>query len=207
MAVAHMEKLELSGVQSRLARLAPADARLEITSLPGGITLLNDSKKGSFESFNGALDAFAQIPATRKIVILGKVEEPVGKVRDLYRNLGERLAGIANLIVCIGDDDLTSVRAGAVKAGLPPAAVHLHGSRVTGAAEFVREKLQPGDLVLVKGASAQKLQRVVLGLLGRDVSCHAKFCDAKVVSCNVCPLLNAPAKVFENCFISRYLKV
>lgn len=205
--VAQLEKLELSGVQKRLAQLPPVADRMEIIRLPGGIQILNDSKKGSLESIHGAFDTFAKIPATRKIVILGKVEEPVGKVRDIYRDLGERLAGIADLIVCIGDDDLTSVRPAAVRAGMDFSAIHHHGSRITGAAEFLRGKLQPGDLVLVKGASAQKFQRVVLQLMGHPVSCHAKFCDVKVSSCTVCPLLNAPANVFENCFISRYFKV
>jgi UDP-N-acetylmuramoyl-tripeptide--D-alanyl-D-alanine ligase len=204
--VAHLEKMEMSGVLQRLRDLQPADSRMEIIQLAGGIRILNDSKKASLESIHAVLDTFSAIPSTRKIIVMGKVEEPVGKVRDVYRAVGERLARIASLIVGIGDDDLTSLRAGAVKTGLDFSAVHLNGSRIASAAEFLRRKLQPGDLVLVKGASAQKLQRIVLQLLGRQVSCDAKFCNVKVSSCDACPLLNAPAGLFKNRYISRYFK-
>jgi UDP-N-acetylmuramoyl-tripeptide--D-alanyl-D-alanine ligase len=205
--VAHLEKSDMAGVLERLAQLPPASARMEIIQLPGGIQILNDTKKASLESMHAAFDTFAQMPATRKIVVLGKVEEPVGKVRDTYREIGERLGRFASLIVCVGDDDLTSARAAAVRAGMDFSTIHHNGSRITGAAEFLREKLQPGDLVLVKGASAQKLQRVVLQLMGKPVSCDAKFCNVKVASCSDCPLLDAPANVFKNSLISRYFKV
>lgn len=204
--VAQIEKLEMSGVLARLEHLTPDTGRMEIIQLPGEIRILNDTKKASLESIHAALEAFARMPATRKIVILGKVEEPVGKVRDLNRDLGERLAKIANLIICIGGDDMASIRAAAVRAGMDSKVIHLNGSRIAGVAAFLRERLQPGDLVLVKGASVQKLQRIVLELMGKPIACNAKSCDVKVSSCDVCPLLNASANVFKNRFISRYFK-
>ncbi|MEJ0088688.1 MAG: Mur ligase family protein [Limisphaerales bacterium] len=205
--VAHLEKMELSGVLKRLRDLQPTDSRMEIIQLDGGIRILNDSKKASIESIHAVLDTFAGLPAARKIIVLGKVEEPIGKPRDIYRELGKKMAGIASLIICIGDDDLKSLRAAAVKAGMDFSAIHIHESRIEGVAEFLKGTLRSGDLVLVKGTSAQKLNRIVLQLMGKPVACNTKFCNVKVFSCNVCPLLNAPEKLFKNRYISRYFKV
>jgi UDP-N-acetylmuramoyl-tripeptide--D-alanyl-D-alanine ligase len=203
-AAAHVEEIELAGAIARLGQLPPAPSRMELITLPDGTRILDDSSKGAVESMHAAFETLAQIPATRKIVVLGNVEEPPGKERDVYRDLGHRLARCADLIVCIGDDNMTSLRAAATQAGLDRSAIRLAGSQLQAGIDLLNEALQPGDLVLVKGAATQRLRRIVLGLLKKKVSCRVRHCNVKVMACDDCPLLDAPESHFENHFVQRY---
>lgn len=55
-------------------------------------------------------------------------------------------------------------------------------------ADALRELLKEGDVVLVKGRDTEKMDRVALALLGRDVRCRRKFCNLPW-RCDGCPQL------------------
>jgi len=201
--VAAVEKVDLSGALARLARLEPEISRMELIALPKDVRILDDSFKSAFESVQAACETFAQIPAKRKIVVFGNIEEPTGKARDQYRELGGQLAKFADFIFCIGSKSLQSVRAQAVRDGMNPANIKFFGSHVEGVAEALQAIFQPGDLVLLKGSSTQAMRRITLKLMGRAVTCGVKYCDVKVKSCDFCPLLNAPQSWFKNYYVRR----
>jgi UDP-N-acetylmuramyl pentapeptide synthase len=205
-AVAHAEKIDLTGAIIRLAQLPPTISRMELITLPDGTRLLDDSSKAPLESVHAAFATVAAMPARRKIVVLGNVEEPPGKQGDLYRDLGRRLAGFADFVICIGGDNLIGVRSGAVRAGMDRVAIKLAGSRIPKAIDLLNELLEPGDLVLIKGSSTQRLRRIVLALMRRKVSCGVKYCGVKVRACDTCPLLDAPESWLKNHFVSRYVE-
>ena len=54
------------------------------------------------------------------------------------------------------------------------------------AARRVKEELRPGDVVLVKGRDNERLDRVALALLGRDVRCAIDFCKLRSGRCEGC---------------------
>jgi UDP-N-acetylmuramyl pentapeptide synthase len=206
-AVAHVEKIEMTGVFPRLAKINPVIGRMEWMTLSNGIRILDDSFKSTRESIDAAFETLSKIPATRRIVVMGRIEETIGKERDSYRELGTRLAQFADLILCIGGGEVTSLRAAAVKSGMSPSSIKHPGSRIDGAREWLQSILRPGDVVLIKGASHQKLRRIALELLGKTVTCHAKRCDVIVCACDNCPLLNAPESFFQNSIVSRYIEL
>jgi len=204
--VAHLEGIDIAAASDRLARFQPQKGRMEIVTTERGITIVNDSQKASIESIYAALDAFAELPARRKIVVLGKIEEPQGSIRHAYRDLGTRLATFADLVVAVSGDQRQALRAAAVRAGMPFEAIRLSGGGIDGVADFLKDRLEGGDAVLIKGASAQKFARIALQLQGHKVSCGAKLCDVKVAHCGLCPLRDAPAALFSNRYIARYFK-
>lgn len=206
LATAHAEKIDVGAALDRLAQLRPTASRMELIYLADGTRILDDSYKAALESVHAAFDTFSRIPGARKIVVLGNVQEPPGRAGDIYRDLGTRLARFADVVICVGGNNMKGVRMGATRAGMDHSAIRLAGSRIRDAMAILRETLRPGDLVLVKGASGQKLRRVVLKLLERNVSCGIKQCGVKVRSCDACPLLEAPESSFENPFISRYIQ-
>jgi hypothetical protein len=55
------------------------------------------------------------------------------------------------------------------------------------AVDAIRGRLRPGDVVLVKGRDTQRLDRVSLALLGREVRCPLAECD--LLDCGPCPKL------------------
>jgi UDP-N-acetylmuramoyl-tripeptide--D-alanyl-D-alanine ligase len=207
LAVADLEGVPLDVAVARLAEVAPADSRMELLRLPGDITILDDSFKGALESVHAALDVFAALPAGRRIVLFAGVEQPPGKQGDVNREIGHRLGGMADAVLCLGSKkSMSSIRAGAVAAGLPRDAVLIFNSGINPVIDWLQRELRPGDVLLIKGQSPQSLRRVVLRLQGVSVSCAVSYCGVKVPSCDVCPLLNAPPELFRNRYIARYVR-
>ena len=186
-AVARLEGIDFDPVVERLAALPPTWGRLEPVELPGGVTLLRDEFKSTLETMHAALGVFAQVPATRRIVLFGDVTEPPEDRRPVYGALGERVAAIADHLVVYGKG-LADYSSGALRAGMSAASIHDGGSVPQRAAGVLRELLRPGDVVLVKGRRGQKLDRVRLLLEGRTVGCDLALCDLQdpCVGCPMC---------------------
>ena len=155
--------------------------------LPGGVTLLRDDYKSTLETVDSALDVLESIPAKRKLVVIGEVSEPVGAQGPIYRRLGERIAGMASKLVVLGGN-FQRYSTGALHAGMANDAVVDAGRSVVAAFEAIREDLQPGDVVLVKGRDTQRIDRVSLGLMGRHIGCTLEVCSVKT-GCATCPML------------------
>jgi len=179
---------------SRVAALPQAPERLEIVRTEIGAFLLVDTQKSQLETIESALQTLTEVSGRRKIVVLGEVEEPPGSQGPIYRELGERLAHIAFHVVFVGGRrQLSPLRSGAVKAGLPRGSLQAAGRSARRAAELVGEILQPGDVVLIKGRSNQKLVRVALALQNHNIGCDASYCDQKP-GCRSCDRLLAPGQ-------------
>ncbi len=187
-AVGVVEGRSLDDTLPALENLPPTPGRLVAVPLRDGITLLRDENKSSLETIHRALDLFAEIPAARRILVLGDVSEPPGSQYPIYRAIGERVAQIVAAAVFVGGG-FRRYRTGASRAGMPRAAMVNAGRSVRAAAEIVKAMLKPGDVVLVKGRDTQRLDRVSLALAGRSVRCDIDFCDIKAMRCDVCPML------------------
>ncbi len=188
-AVGLSEEIPLDLILSRLESLEPTPGRLEPVLLANGAVLLRDDQKAPLETIEAALEVLANIPAQRRVVVLGGVDEPVGSQRLICRRLGERVAQIASQAVFVTGDNFTAYAAGAKHCGMARDAVmHARGG-VQGILQALPTDLGPGDVVLVKGRRSQRLERAVLALLGRTVRCELKQCGVQLTACHECPML------------------
>jgi UDP-N-acetylmuramoyl-tripeptide--D-alanyl-D-alanine ligase len=188
-AVALAEGFTLDQIASKLEALKPTPGRMEMVPLANGAILLRDDFKSALETYDAALDTLSEIPAKRRIVVFGEVSEPPGSQGPIYRRLGERVAGIVFQAIFIGDSGVWNQFASGIKrGGLPVDGLINAKNSIRTAIDAVREKLGPGDIVLVKGRSTQRLERVSLGLAGRTVRCDINFCQA-TLRCATCPML------------------
>ena len=187
MAVGLAEGRALADVARDLGRVTTPPGRLEPIALPDGVWLLRDEYKSPLETVHAALDVLEQIPARRKIVVLGDVAEPVGKQGPLYRDLGARLARVATRVIVAGIQH-QPIAVGAAHAGMPRAAILDAGRSVARATALLRELLEPGDVVLLKGRDTEKLERIYLALAGHAVGCELVQCAARM-RCARCPML------------------
>jgi UDP-N-acetylmuramoyl-tripeptide--D-alanyl-D-alanine ligase len=134
--------------------VAFADWRNQELELPGGGVLVNDAWNANPISIRAALEHLAALAAgRRRVAVLGEMAE-----------LGDYSAAahdeVARAVQEVGVDLLVSVG---------PLARVYGGRTVADAAEAIavlREELQPGDCVLVKGARALALERVAEALTG-----------------------------------------
>jgi UDP-N-acetylmuramyl pentapeptide synthase len=156
--------------------------------LPNGVTVLRDDFKSTLETVHTALDVLAQIPASRRVVLLVSVSEPPGPQRPIYKALGERIAAIASHLL-VFNHDFEPVWSGARRGGMPRTSVTDAGHTARDAAEALSQLLHPGDVLLIKGRGPEKLDRVRLILEGRRVACDIRYCSLRTQECEQCPML------------------
>jgi UDP-N-acetylmuramoyl-tripeptide--D-alanyl-D-alanine ligase len=177
----------LEDILPRLRDLAPVRGRLAPKPLPNGAWLLADDFKSALESIHAAFDVLEQVPAGRKVVVLGPIAEPKGTQSVHYRALGERIARTAQLAVFVGS--FREYKAGVHKAGMPQQALYDASRGLKDAVEFLRREIRPGDVVLVKGRRTQRLERIGLALEGRNVRCALRTCRLRMTHCADCSKL------------------
>lgn len=174
-------------VVARLAELAPTPQRLELVTLDNGAFLLRDEYKFVLDAAPAAFELLAQLPAERRFAVLGDLAEAPRPLHRTYLALGTQVAAVTDRLICVGDHRRT-LATGARRGGLAPAAIS--STRDLGeAAEILRAELRAGDVVLLKGRSLEKLDRIALRLLGRRVGCDIPRCRARALACDDCALL------------------
>jgi alanine racemase len=148
---AAIERLRL--VERQAGRLNP---------LPGhnGSILLDDTFNASPASMHAALDTLAALSAKRRIAILGDMLELGETAASLHREVGRHATTVADLLVTKGD---LAAQMGLAGATQRPERIVTYTAADAIAA--VRERLQPGDLVLVKGSAEMRMEAVIAGLL------------------------------------------
>jgi len=189
-AVALTEGFLLDRVMPAVASLTPTPGRMQPVRLRNGAFVLRDDSKSAMETMEAAFDAFSEVPARRRIAVLGEITERSRGVGPTYRHIGRRIGRIASLVVFVGSRRACqALRVGAVQAGLPrPALIHA-GRSVLTAAEALPPDLGAGDVILTKGQRRQRLERLALALAGRKVRCDLTLCTASVTLCERCVML------------------
>ena len=186
-AVAVVGGRPLATVVPSLESMPATQGRLQPMVLPGGVTVLRDDYKSTPETVIAALDALGQVPARRRITVLGDLDMPPPPERHWYKAIGERVAQVADLALFVGTK-FERYRVGARAAGMRDDRMH-HVRTVHEAIAFLRGSLDADDVVLVKGRETQRLTRIILALAGRDVRCEVEQCRLHLTFCDDCPLL------------------
>jgi len=206
-AVGLAEGVSLDELIRRAEQVAPTPQRLELIRLDSGAMILSDEFKGSLESFHAALETLAQIPAKRRIAVLGPIHEPQGSDGDVYRTLGRHAARAADRIIFIGHTkSFKALRAEAVRSGMMRESIMRVGEGVGEAIRVLRQEVRDGDVVLLKGAATQRLERIRLALQGTTVRCPATECKVRSFTCETCPLRDQPETVLENTYVRLLVK-
>ena len=168
-AVARELGLSVAAIAAGLsAAVARSRWRMEFTERPDGVTVINDAYNANPEAMRAALGTLAVLARSRRaFAVLGYMTELGGQAREFHEQAGllAAEAGLAGLIV-VGDDAapiLSGARAhhswhGELLA-VPDAAA---------AVQAMQQRLRRGDVVLVKGSRAVRMERVALALTGEQ---------------------------------------
>jgi UDP-N-acetylmuramoyl-tripeptide--D-alanyl-D-alanine ligase len=164
--------LGLVTVAEALGAARPASRwRMEVTSTPSGVTVVNDAYNANPESVRAALEALVAMsrptperPRRRSWAVLGEM-------RELGEASSAEHAEVGRVAVRLGVDLVVAVGAGAepVRSG----AVLEGGSKerlivvpdVEAAVALLRHEVVAGDVVLVKASRSVGLERVATALL------------------------------------------
>lgn len=179
---AHECRVPLAEAAAALATLAPPRARLEPLRLPGGVTALRDEGVASPESIGPLFEVLAGAGAARRVLVAGDVTASTENTRKRLRALGALAAQNCEVALFVGSHAHHAVR-GAIAAGMDPRRCHdLIDARA--AAERLRDELQSGDLVAIKGRSSEHLSRVLFAQYG-EIGCWKSECGIRLL-CDHC---------------------
>jgi UDP-N-acetylmuramoyl-tripeptide--D-alanyl-D-alanine ligase len=135
--------------------------RSEILTLPGDVTIINDSYNSNPLAMERMLETLAAWPrARRRIVVAGEMLELGPSSPDWHRRIGRKAAecGINWLLAVQGDARF--ILEGAAEGGLPSGCGRFF-STAGEAGEFCLNLLEPGDVVLVKGSRGVHIETVI----------------------------------------------
>ena len=145
----------------------PPEGRMRCEAGLSGAVVIDDTYNSSPAAAMKALDTLAAVaPKTasgRRIAVLGPMAELGPVSRSRHEDVGRHVAilGIDHVIT-IGDEARTTAGA-AREAGMPAACV-LESTGPEQAIRALRQLLEPGDVLLVKGSQSARLDRVAKAL-------------------------------------------
>lgn len=167
LAVGHAFGMHISEM---LAGLQDPDTQVRLLFAPGpaGSDLIDDTYNASTPSVLSALGLLDDIPASRRIAVLGEMRE-LGRIsEDEHRVVGRRAGAIVDLLITYGD----AARVVAEEALLMERddrkmAVRSFSegeSEKQAIVEFLRDDLRSGDVVLFKGSRGLAMETLVRDL-------------------------------------------
>jgi len=149
--------VDLDTIVDALARGWSAPHRVELVPLRN-LTVIDDSYNASPGSVTAALELLGDMPG-RRVAVLGEMLELGDEHEPGHYAVGEAAAGIAELLVVVGDD-ARGIVAGALDAGFEPGHIHT-AADAEAALDVLRPRLRDGDVVLVKASRGIGLDRLV----------------------------------------------
>jgi len=152
--------LDLDAIVAGLEAFTPPPMRLETVELASGVRVLNDAYNANPASMSAAVAALAGEPGTRKIAVLGEMWE-LGEESARYHHEVGVAAGLARIdrLIAVGRH-ASELASGALEAGMARDAVE-RCETAAEAAERLAGALRAGDVVLVKGSRAAKMEAIV----------------------------------------------
>jgi UDP-N-acetylmuramyl pentapeptide synthase len=126
--------------------------------------IIDDTYNSSPIASRSALDLLRTLQvAGRKIAVIGDMMELGKFTQEAHVELGAHTVGACDLLVTVGIRS-ASIDVGAQEAGFSTNAIE-HFKTAEEATEFLQPRIQPGDVVLIKGSQSVRLERMVKALL------------------------------------------
>jgi UDP-N-acetylmuramoyl-tripeptide--D-alanyl-D-alanine ligase len=166
-AVAAELGMEVPAIADALtAATARSKKRMELHERPDGVLVVNDAYNANPDSTRAAIDALAHLTRNgrRGFAVLGYMAELGDIAAQSHEEAGERAARAgAAVIVAVGAGAAPVLDGARAVAGWQGEAIAAQDPEA--AVEALRNRLRPGDVVLVKASKAAGLWEVADGLL------------------------------------------
>ena len=169
LAVAHTLRVPIPDALQALSAWQGAPGRMVVRKTARDITILDDCYNASPESMVAALTTLGQVSGRSKVAVLGDMKELGDFAVTAHRLAAASAAEIdLRLLVTVGPlaaaIDADFAREKAAQNRPLPEIRHFDDSQAASAA--LPALLQEGDTVLVKGARAMEMEKIVAALTG-----------------------------------------
>jgi len=156
LAVALEAGVELDSAVSALATLTAGDKRGEVIEIDGA-TILNDSYNSNPEALRSMIRTLAARPAGRRILVAGEMLELGAHGSAMHAAIGLAAAEAGLDLVAGVQGNAVHLAAAACAGGV--ASLFLPDAEEAG--RWLKQTMQPGDVVLVKGSRGVHLERAI----------------------------------------------
>lgn len=152
--------LSLINIKKGLESISPLPNRMQLMPGYNNALILNDTYNGVPLAVEEALDVLNQLPARRRIVVLGEMSSEGDNSEALHRELARRLYKDKVDLVLLGTGDARFVGEELISLGFIQERMltNLQNPQIV---SNLLKILAKGDLVLVKGAPSLRLDEVV----------------------------------------------
>jgi len=151
-------KVPIQNILEVIERFAPIRGRMCPVEMPDGVTYIRDDWKAVYWSMQLAFDFMKEARAKRRIIIIGTISDYPGAASPKYRNVAAQALDSAELVIFTGPNAPYAVKGGKASSD-PRLLIYPMLEEVD---LYLRENLQPGDLVLIKGSGkVDKLEHLI----------------------------------------------
>jgi UDP-N-acetylmuramoyl-tripeptide--D-alanyl-D-alanine ligase len=156
--------VEVQQIKKALENFQPFPMRMEVVSLGGGRTLINDTYNANPYSTELALETLAEAKGNgRAIAVLGDMLELGSFTKEAHEQIGEKVRELSiDFLVALGEEASTVVQS-AIRHGFPMERTRIVENH-SEAIPLLGEMMKDGDWILVKGSRRMAMEKIVKGL-------------------------------------------
>lgn len=157
--IAFKYNLSQSKIQEALLKVEFSDLRMEFIELKNGVKIINDSYNSNPIAVKAALDVLFEKKGKRKIAVLASMLELGKSSVQKHREIGEYAAGKSlDILITIGQEAENIASAAVAKMKAENIFILADNQACI---NLLRKEMQSGDLILIKGSRANKLEEIV----------------------------------------------
>lgn len=153
------QDFNLIDISEALSQYKSPPGRLKLIEGVKGTFILDDTYNASPLATHAALDVLEEIPAERKIVVLGDMLELGKYTIQAHKAVGDRTGKIANILFVVGPRSKFISQEAREQGFEPKNTFEFSTSEEAG--EQLQELIKEGDLILVKGSQAMRMEKIV----------------------------------------------
>ena len=166
LAVADTLGIDAVSASAALAQWEPTPGRMRLIDGAHDTTIIDDTYNSSPVASLAGLEALRSLKTrTRKIALLGDMLELGKESKEAHREVGERAADVATMLITVGFRARAMGEA-ALDAGMPDSKIREYeqGEASRAAAELKLE-LKKHDIILIKGSQGMRMEHAVKVLM------------------------------------------
>lgn len=166
LAVGHGLGMDVAEMQEGLQD-EKTQVRLLLVEGPNGSKLIDDTYNASTPSVIAALNLLKELPAKRRIAVLGEMRELGEEAEGAHRIIGGRAGEMVDTLVTFGElTDITieAAQESAASLGRSITVVRFGSHQREEITSLLQNELREGDMVLLKGARGLQMETIVQAL-------------------------------------------
>jgi UDP-N-acetylmuramyl pentapeptide synthase len=163
-AVGYVLGLTAGEIKDGLEDFKPVKGRMNILKTGKGITIIDDTYNANPDSMKAAINTLRSLKGNHAgILVTGDMLELGDHAESMHRNIGRIAAGSDIAKLYVTGQFSETVASGALDEDMNPRDIFI-GTKED-ILERIKDRLDPGDWVLVKGSRGMAMETIVQGLL------------------------------------------